>query len=154
MSRRRRLSNIIGLFVLGTIIIGVVLHRTTLYLLQREEDRKALVAMDELGQRVARHDSAATMSWARGEHVDPWGNSFVLVQNDPENGVQFYSKGKDGELGTEDDLPGRVFRWEEPAPPDPIVLLKPKPLEEEKPSLGTRVKDGFTKVRNFFKEEE
>lgn len=140
---RRRASNIIGLIVLGLIVVGVTFH----YLfLKREEDATSVI-MNDVARQFAEHDSEAMMTWAKGNITDTWGNTIILSSNNKEDGVCFISKGRDGELGTNDDINSNCVSLSDKPIPKLDIVLEPSP----KKSVTSRIKE---KIGEFFKGED
>lgn len=120
MDKKRRVTNIIGIIVLGTIILGVTTQRGIQYLQERERIRNAETITLQMANDLANalvDDSSGdlVMKWARndGEYLDIWGNPFIIEHNTIEKGACVRSYGSDGEPNTEDDIVSRIYNYEE-----------------------------------------
>jgi len=105
MDRNKKITNIIGVIVLGTIIVGVTIQRSVQYF-QDQNDREVTKRMaDDLAHSLINDSSnAVVMEWARGEYLDAWDNQFIIDYNNRKKGVCVRSRGPDGESHTEDDI--------------------------------------------------
>lgn len=135
VDKKRKLSNIIGLFVLFTIIIGAFGTRLVYRALDKKHEQMTSEILSKTAQSFAHHESEVIMNWAKGEIRDLWGNTLVLVSND-ESGVIMVSKGKDGKFGTGDDLQYSVAWTPKIVPQSPL-------LPEPKKTFGQKIRGFF-----------
>lgn len=105
MDRKRKITNIIGIIVLGTIVIGATIQRGMQYV-QEQNDREVTRKMaDDLAESLINNSSGdIVMEWAKGEYVDTWGNQFIIDYNTLDKGACVRSRGLDGQHHTEDDI--------------------------------------------------
>ncbi len=119
MDKKRRITNIIGVVVLGTIILGVTTQRGIQWFQEREQKRNANANTQQLADELAGalvNDSSGevVMRWARNDNfVDAWGGPFVIDHSSKDKGVRVRSYGADGQPNTEDDILSRVFKYDQ-----------------------------------------
>lgn len=135
IARKRKRSTIIGVVVLVGFVIAVICGVTYQKVKDAAMAEETKATVDNLAYDFAQGNSDMVMNWARGECVDSWGNQVILSESSSE-GVQFVSKGLDGELGTEDDVIGEVHH-----PPKKVIPTPPK----EKKGVVSKIKSFFSR---------
>lgn len=150
---KRRITNIIGIVVFGTIIIGVATQRGFQWYEEKEQLRKeqekirnAEINTDNLANNLAAAfvvdgSGDLVMKWARGEYLDNWGHPFVIKHNSKENGACVQSYGIDGLKDTGDDIFSRIYDYKKNRFKIETRPAKVKTKVEE-------IKDSFEKAKS------
>lgn len=137
MSRKWMNIGSISLFLIFMIFVATyktVEHKRMVF--------NAEATATEIAHGIADGNSEVILTWALGEHIDPWGNAFVLITNDHDSGVMVASRGPDKEWGTDDDIHSHIC---DVTYPDRIFI---KTLEPKK-SSGV-----IDKVKGFFSRDK
>lgn len=154
MSGRKKYTNMAGVAVLGFFVIAMICVSGSKWLSSRSEVRETEKQLNRVAEGFANNDREIILQWASGEHPDLWGNQFV--PKSVKGGYRFVSKGPDGELGTEDDIVGRVYkptikkRVQNVFVKKPHVEKKTEELEEKPhdPSTIDKAKGWWKRMRS------
>ena len=132
-------SNLIGLVTLIVFVVALLCHTIYKGVVERQIINETENEVFNVASSFAKNEKDPIMSWAKGEMLDHWGNSFVLSKSSYADGVQITSKGPDGTLGTEDDIKSE------------IVAIKPRhPVFHQEESLWQKTKSKASKIKSFF----
>ena len=155
MDKKRRITNIIGIVVLGTIIIGVTAQRGIQWFQERERQRNADETTKQMADDLASalvNDSSGelVMRWARNDgYVDVWGNPFVIEHNTKDKGACIRSYGADGQPHTTDDILSRIYDYEKTR-----YKIEPRPTSDKMDEIKERLEGAGRKAKEVLKQAE
>lgn len=154
VSRKRKMSSLIGVAVLGVFVIIIVVVQSTKALKDRAKVKETEVVLNEIGEGFAHLNQEIITTWAKGEYQDAWGNHLILVGDS--GTVMFISKGPDGELGTKDDMRGEIFIYETPEVDlTPIVKVpKKKSLVQKTKETAVKATGLWGKAKGLFSKDD
>lgn len=154
VTRSKRMTNLIGLSVLGMFVIAIVLVQGIGAIKNKAKINDTRGVLNLLGEGFATHNNLIVKKWAEGGYQDAWGGP-LLVDGDA-NTVVFDSKGPDGELGTEDDVCGETFIYE-PLAVDLTPIVKPpkkKSLVQKTKEAAEKTKGLWGKAKGLFSKDD
>jgi hypothetical protein len=131
--RHRHNTNVAGILAMLAVAVVVISLIAVKHAEEQQKIRLAEVQSVALANKFAEVNLPVMMQWAKGEKVDPWDNSYILVvSNDKE--IRMVSMGPDGEHPTEDDIVGlstvnpipRIKKFDKIEQPGMMESLKKK----------------------------
>ena len=154
MDKKRRITNIIGVVVLGTIILGVTTQRGIQWFQERERRQNADATTQQMADDLASalvNDGSGelVMKWARVEYVDVWGKPFAIEHSNKDKGVCIRSYGADGQPNTEDDILSRVFKYDQSK-----YEIKTRPADGKMGEIKERLEGAGRKAQELLKQAE
>lgn len=130
MSRKRAITNWVGLVCLGGFVIAILVSGGSKFFQKNQEIKDTEVLLNFVAEGFSHKDRNVIMQWAEGGYSDVWGNHLILRGND-DGSFRFVSKGPDGVIDTDDDVTGRLHRYEV----HEIFKPKPKPRPSKQKNI-------------------